>query len=525
MSSFLTLDSVALATPSGRLLFSDLTLTVGRECVGVVGRNGTGKSTLLRAILGQTPLQSGAVAVNGSVAVLEQVVTPGDELAAQALGVSAALARLERIKAGSGTEQDFGEADWDLPRRLEEVLAAAGLPPVDLGRPLASFSGGERTRLAIAGLLLAQPDLLLLDEPTNNLDDNGRAAIADLLANWHGGALLVSHDRALLQSVDRIVALSPVGVSIHGGGWSTWVAARDAARAQAEAQLEAAERDVRTARREAQSAREGQARRDRAGQAYAASGSAPKILMGRQRERAENSAGGNHAQAEDRIDAKVLALETARTRIEVATPLKVAIEPCNLPPGRLVLACHELVWGVGERLVISGLTFSLRGPERVALIGRNGAGKTTVLKLAAGIIAPTSGTIERLVPLAMLDQTVSLLDPDARLIDNMRRLNPELAENGARAALARFAFRNIAGDRPVRELSGGERLRAGLACVLSARTVPQLLILDEPTNHLDLESIEVIEQALRAFDGALLLASHDAAFRDAVGVTRQIQLG
>jgi ATPase subunit of ABC transporter with duplicated ATPase domains len=247
--------------------------------------------------------------------------------------------------------------------------------------------------------------------------------------------------------------------------------------------------------------------------------------MGRQRERAENSAGGNHAQAEDRIDAKVLALETARTRIEVATPLKVAIEPCNLPPGRLVLACHELVWGVGERLVISGLTFSLRGPERVALIGRNGAGKTTVLKLAAGIIAPTSGTIERLVPLAMLDQTVSLLDPDAKLIDNMRRLNPELAENGARAALARFAFRNIAGDRPVRELSGGERLRAGLACVLSARTVPQLLILDEPTNHLDLESIEVIEQALRAFDGALLLASHDAAFRDAVGVTRQIQLG
>lgn len=524
MSSFLTLDSVALATPSGRLLFSALTLTVGRECVGVVGRNGSGKSTLLRAILGQAPVHSGAVAVNGSVAMLEQIVTPGNELAAHALGVSAGLARLARIEAGSGTERDFGEADWDLPRRLEEVLAAAGLPPVDLGCPMASFSGGERTRLAIAGLLLAEPDLLLLDEPTNNLDDDGRAAVADLLANWRGGAILVSHDRALLQSVDRIVALSPVGVSIHGGGWLEWAAARDAARAQAEAQLEAAERDVRAARKEAQSAREGQARRDRAGKAYAASGSAPKILLGRQRERAENSAGGSHAQAQDHIDAKVVALETARTRIDVVTPLKVAIAPCHLPPGRLVLACHDVIWGVGERQVIAGLTFSLRGPERVALTGRNGAGKTTVLKLVAGLIAPTSGTIERLVPFAMLDQTVSLLDPDASLTDNMRKLNPELGENEARAALARFAFRGAAGDRLVRELSGGERLRAGLACVLSARSVPQLLLLDEPTNHLDVESIEVIEQALRAFDGALLLVSHDAAFRDAVGVTREIQL-
>ena len=170
MSSFLTLDSVALATPSGRSLFSGLSLNLGRECVAVVGRNGAGKSTLLRAVLGQIAPQAGTIAVHGTVGLLEQVVEPGGETAAEALGVAAALARLERIEAGAGTERDFSEADWTLPHRLEGTLAAAGLPPLDLARPLASFSGGERTRIAIARLLVDPPDLLLLDEPTNNLD-------------------------------------------------------------------------------------------------------------------------------------------------------------------------------------------------------------------------------------------------------------------------------------------------------------------------------------------------------------------
>jgi ATPase subunit of ABC transporter with duplicated ATPase domains len=180
---------------------------------------------------------------------------------------------------------------------------------------------------------------------------------------------------------------------------------------------------------------------------------------------------------------------------------------------------------VDARPVIDDPSFALVGPERVAITGRNGAGKTTVLRLAAGELAPDRGQIHRAVEhVAVLDQQVALLDRTQTVIGNMRRLNLLLNENAARAALARFAFRNVEADKPVATLSGGEALRAGLACVLSAAVVPQLLLLDEPTNHLDLDSIEVIEAALRAYDGAIVVVSHDPAFLEAIGVTRKIAL-
>jgi ATPase subunit of ABC transporter with duplicated ATPase domains len=524
MSSLLTLQSVALAAPSGRLLFSDLSLSVGRERVGVVGRNGSGKSTLLRAILGSVAPKSGTIYLQGSVGILEQLVEPGDETAAQALGVSAELAILDRIESGMGCEEDFVRANWALPMALEEALAASGLALSDLNRPLRSFSGGERTRLYIARLLIDRPDLLLLDEPTNNLDEEGKAAIAGLIATWRGGAIVVSHDRELLEGVDRIVALSEVGVMVHGGGWSSWVAERDAERERAAAHREEAERHLRSARREAQTAQERQARRNRNGKAYAAGGSAPKILLGRQRQRAENSSGRGHALAGRRIETEVAALVQARKHIEISTPLRVALPPSGLPSSRLVLNFDDVTWCTDKRKIIDRLSFSLRGPERVALTGPNGAGKSTVLRLAAGLIKPDNGTILCPAPLALLDQSVSLLDRNATLLDNLRRFNPTMDENALRAALARFAFRNVAAERMVKDLSGGECLRAGLACVLSAARVPQFLMLDEPTNHLDVESIEVIENALRQYDGALLIVSHDRSFRDAVGMTRQIDL-
>ncbi|MBV1689412.1 ATP-binding cassette domain-containing protein [Novosphingobium sp. G106] len=525
MPRFLNLDSVSAATPSGRLLFSGLSLSFGDERTGLVGRNGSGKSTLLRMIEGKVAPSAGTVTRTGTIGMLRQALLAGDATAADALGVAEALARMDRIEAGQGSDDDFAEADWTLLARITEALDSAGLPPIALDRPLASFSGGERTRIGIARLLIDPPDLLLLDEPTNNLDAEGRAAIAELLAGWRGAAIVASHDRELLEGMDRIVSLAPTGITVHGGGWSSWVAARDAAREAAETELDRAGRDARTQTREAQAARERQARRDKAGRTYAASGSAPKILLGRQKERAENSAGRGASLAERRGEESAATLVAARAQVEVVTPFTIELPSSGLPANRVLVSFDDVSWGPADEPIIRDLSFTITGPERIAVIGRNGAGKTSLMRLIGGALAAKSGTVKS-VPerAALLDQEVALLDRNASILRNMRRLNPALTDNQARAALARFAFRNVDAEKPVSVLSGGESLRAGLACVLSASPMPQLLLLDEPTNHLDIDSVEVIEAALRSYDGAILAVSHDPAFLEAIGVTRTIEL-
>jgi ATPase subunit of ABC transporter with duplicated ATPase domains len=209
----------------------------------------------------------------------------------------------------------------------------------------------------------------------------------------------------------------------------------------------------------------------------------------------------------------------------VLQPLSVVLPPSGLPAGKTVLRIDEASAGfVPGRPVLRNLSFAVVGPERIAVTGANGSGKTTLLSLLTGRLAPERGTVRVMVPLAMLDQKVGLLDPAASIRDNFRRLNPDTDENACRAALARFMFRADAALQTVASLSGGQMLRAGLACVLGGPAPPQLLMLDEPTNHLDIESIEAVEAGLRAYDGALVIASHDEAFLDAVGITRRLAL-
>jgi ATPase subunit of ABC transporter with duplicated ATPase domains len=371
---------------------------------------------------------------------------------------------------------------------------------------------------------IAAPDLLLLDEPTNNLDKDGRAAIAALIAGWRGGVVVASHDRALLENMDRIVELTPIRCRIVEGGWSDFVAVRDAEREAAIADLDRAETGLRQAERGAQRQSEKKARRDKAGRAFGASGSEPKIILGMMKERAEDS-GARDAKLAERLIGEAEAMRTAaRTQVEIVTPLRIELPESGLSSSRELLRFEDAVIERGST-VIGPLDFSIRGPERVALAGPNGTGKTSVLLMAAGALEPSRGKVVRADRIALLDQHVGLLRRDASILDNLRTLNPDLTENEAYAALARFAFRNQAALRIVGTLSGGERLRAGLACVLPAARPPQLLLLDEPTNHLDVDSIEVLEAALAGFDGALLVASHDPAFLAAIGIEREIVLG
>jgi ATPase subunit of ABC transporter with duplicated ATPase domains len=523
MTALVVLDSISLTTPDGRPLFDGLTLAPGRERTGIVGRNGCGKSTLLRLIDGEAEPMSGSVHRAGSIGMLAQLAD--DRLTvAQALGVTGALARLRRLERGEGSLDDAAEADWTLEGRIEGALAGTGLAALPVDRAIASLSGGERTRVALARLLIEQPDMLLLDEPTNNLDADGRAAVAQLLARWQGGCVVASHDRALLEQVDRIVELTPVGVTVFGGAWSAFAEQRDAARVRAEADLDRASDALRNAERSVQKAREKKARRDKAGRAYRASGSQNKLFLDAEQQRAENSAAREGRIADRLIEDRAEALTEARARVEILTPLTIELPVTGLPRSELI-AFSEVVMAHGDRRLFGPLSFAVRGPERIAIRGANGSGKTTLLRLISGDLAPDMGDIRRLTDrIAMLDQHVSLLDLSLGILDNMRRLNADLSGNEAHAALARFAFRNKAALQIAGTLSGGERLRAGMACVFARPQPPLLLLLDEPTNHLDLAAIEELEGALNGFDGALIVVSHDRTFLQAIGIEREIAL-
>jgi ATPase subunit of ABC transporter with duplicated ATPase domains len=443
MSALLTLDSLSVATPDGRVLFDGLTLAVGRERIGLAGRNGSGKSSLLRVIAGEAEPRAGKVHRAGRIGMLRQTLDDR-ETVAQALGVADLIARLRRLEAGQGSPGDAAEADWTLEPRLAAALDEVGLGGPQLDRSVASLSGGERTRTAIARLSIEGPDMLLLDEPTNNLDADGRSAVARLVRNWRGGLIVASHDRALLEEVDRIVELAPSGVTIFGGGWTAFAAARDAERARADAELVRARSAARTAAREAQVAKERQDKRDKAGRAKRAKGDAPKLLLDARLAQAERTAARNRKVAGRLTGDSQERLNQARERVEIVTPLAMALPSVDLPAARELLTFRDVVMEQGKRRLFGPLSFGLRGPERIAVSGPNGAGKTTLLRLISGETAPASGEIQCFTSrIVLLDQHVTLLQP---------------------------------------------------------------------------------QETLAAFDGALIVVSHDVQFLKAIGVTREIAL-
>ncbi|QHP73368.1 ABC-F family ATP-binding cassette domain-containing protein [Bradyrhizobium sp. LCT2] len=525
MPASIILSNLSLSTPDGRSLFSSIDLSFAAERTGLVGRNGVGKSTLLASICREHVPTSGRILTNGTVGLLRQdVQLLAGATVADLFGVREALKLLGRAARGDASADDIAAIDWTLEARLASALARVGF---DLApdTELSCLSGGQMTRVRLAALVFAEPDFLLLDEPTNNLDQAGRRAVIDLLAAWRGGAIVISHDRGLLETMDAIVELTSLGATRYGGNWSRYREQKAVELAAVRHDLAYAEKRLSEIDGKAQESMERKARKDSGGRKKRAKGDMPRILAGARKDRSEDT-GGKTAQVAERRRAEALeAVDTARRRVEILQPLSVRLPSTNLPAGREVVWLDRVSAGYHpERAILRDLSFAIVGPQRVAVVGPNGSGKTTLLRLIAGEMCPLVGTVRVKPDFALFDQTVSLLDPAISILDNFRRLNPEAGMNACHAALARFMFRADAALQIAGSLSGGQLLRAGLACVFGGATPPSLLILDEPTNHLDIASIEAVEAGLRAYDGALLVVSHDEAFLQAIRITRRLDL-
>jgi len=525
MCASIVISDLAWSTPENHRLFSELNLVFSAERAGLVGRNGVGKSSLLKLIAGELKPFSGKISVSGTLGVLRQTVrVDPDETVADLFGAREGLAILRRADRGEASLDDLTIADWTLPSRLTAALSGADLS-CEPDTRLAALSGGQRTRIALAALVFAAPDFILLDEPTNNLDRAGRKAVLELLAGWRNGAIVVSHDRELLENMDAIVELSTLGAQRYKGGWSVYRELKALELAGAQRELADAEKRIAEVNRSAQQSVERKARKDSAGKKKGAKGDMPRIVLGGLKNLSEVTSGANARLAQRRRDEALEARALARERIETLQTLSVTIASTGLPVGKEVVRVDAVTAGYEpEHPILREQSLLICGPERIAITGPNGSGKSTLLALIGGKLQAWSGTVSVMTDFALLDQRVELLDPALSIRDNFLRINPLADENACRTVLARFLFRADAALQQVATLSGGQLLRAGLACVLGGGKPPALLMLDEPTNHLDIESIEAVEAGLRAYDGALLVVSHDEAFLSAIAISRRVLL-
>ncbi|WP_406005716.1 ATP-binding cassette domain-containing protein [Streptomyces sp. NBC_00637] len=524
MTHSITCTSLAFSWPDGTPVFDGLDVAFGPGLTGLVGVNGSGKSTLLKLIAGQLAPADGTVRLAGEVGHLPQNVTLDTTLKVDAaLGIAAQRAALHAIEAGDASERHFETLgdDWDVEERALATLGELGLGHIDLDRTIGEVSGGESVMLRLAALLLRRPDILLLDEPTNNLDLHARRRLYAAVTSWPGVLVVVSHDRELLDLVDQIADLRAGEVTWYGGNFSAYEEALATEQEAAERMVRVAEADLKKQKRELVDAHLKLARRKRYGQKMWDSKREPKIVMGARKRSAQESAGKHRilheeklAEAKDRLDD---AVEAVRDDDEI----RVDLPYTAVPPGREVLLLRDLRLAYGAR-VDGGL--DLRGPERVALVGRNGAGKTTLLRTVAGELAPEAGEAHAHVPLRFLPQRLDILDDELTVAENVARFAPGATNNRIRARLARFLFRGARADQKAATLSGGERFRASLAALMLAEPAPQLLMLDEPTNNLDIASVRQLTTALESYEGALIVASHDLPFLESIGITRWLLL-
>ena len=375
-------------------------------------------------------------------------------------------------------------------------------------------SGGERVRAAIVRALREQPAWLLLDEPTNHLDAAGRAWVYELARGWKLGLLVSSHDVRLLEELDEVLEVRDRSIRRYAAAYRDYVDLRRREREAAAAAYRSAQSTLQRERRELQTAMERSARRASAGRKHAIASNMDKALRGNLQRRAESSAGRALGAHEHRLQSARQQADRLRSGLTAPLDMAIDLRGGDVPRGKTVVSGEFDPSPGGARLWERPLHLDIVGPERIHLAGRNGTGKTQLL------LALTDAARTRT---AYLDQHLSLLPAGASLAQAMRMFAPDLPEHERRIRLGRLGFEQDGALRAIDTLSGGERVRAAFG-MLFAGEPPGLLLLDEPTNNLDADAVDELVSALRAYGGALVVASHDAPFVERIDIERRIDL-
>lgn len=527
----LILQNISYQHPNKDILFTNLSLVIKEhDKIALVGNNGTGKSTLLKIMAGILQPSSGTVLQNTELYYMPQHFGQFNDMTiAQALRIDIKLKALKAILEGEVTEKNMTTLndDWTLEERCAEALKHWQLAGINLEEKMGSLSGGQKTKVLLAGIHIHDPQIILLDEPSNHLDMQSREILYDYIRSANKALVIVSHDRTLLDLLNAVCELSPKGITAYGGNYQFYKEQKKIELNALQENLEEQEKALRKARAVEREANERQQKLDARGKKKQEKSGVPTIMMNTLRNNAEKSTSKMKDVHAEKISGLSDTVNKLRKELPTKDKMKIGLDDSSLHTGKVLVLAQEINYGYDNKMLWDqSLSFQINSGQRVAIRGANGSGKTTLIKLMLGILHPVSGTIMLNMTNAIyIDQDYSLVDNELIVYEQAQQFNTDkLEEHEVKSKLTHFLFNKAYWDKPCKVLSGGEKMRLILCCLTLSSKAPDIIVLDEPTNNLDIQNIEMLTDAIRDYKGTVIAISHDQHFLHEIGIEDEIIL-
>jgi len=527
----LILQNISYTLPNKNLLFDNINLTVNwQEKIALIGNNGSGKSTLLKIIAKELQPTAGLINSEADLYYVPQIFGQYNQLSiGQALKVEDKLHALQQILNGNASEEYFNvlNDDWTIEDRCKEALNYWQLENPDLSQKMETLSGGQKTKVFLAGIAIHQPEVVLLDEPSNHLDVAGRQLLYDFIQSTKHTLVVVSHDRKLLNLLNPVCELSKHGLKMYGGNYEFYTGQKEIENNALNQDLQSKEKALRKAREKERETLERQQKSDSRGKGKQEKAGVARIMMNTLRNKAENSTSKVKDIHAEKIDGISQELQELRSTLPGIDKVKFGFENAALHRGKILFKATGINYAYHNQLIWkNNLTFQLNSGDRMTLKGLNGSGKTTLIKIISGQLAPQTGSIYRADNQSVyIDQDYSLIDNQLKVYEQAQQFNKgALQEHEIKIRLSRFLFTKEDWDKTCSVLSGGEKMRLMLCCLIIGNQSPDIIILDEPTNNLDIQNIEILTSAINEYQGTLIVVSHDETFLEQTKTDQTIQL-
>ena len=541
----ISIQQISYIHPDKEVLFSDLNFAISKgQKLGLVGNNGCGKSTLLQIIAGQLSPSSGVIVRLDDLYYIPQHFGQYDSLTiAQALQIERKQQALHAILSGDASNENFVilDDDWNIEERSIAALDLWGLGQFTLSYPMNLLSGGEKTRVFLAGMDIHHPSVILMDEPTNHLDSSGRQRLYDWVEKCRSTLLVVSHDRTLLNLLPEICELEKHQINYYGGNYEFYKEQKTLMQEALQQRIEEKEKALRIARKVARETAERRDKQNVRGEKNNIKKGVPRIVLNALQGKSEKSTSKLNSTHQEKAEKLTGERNQLRSSLSPTAILKTDFNSSSLHTGKILVTAKEINFGYhpnsdsndiqdnGDfklQLWQTPISFQLKSGDRLRIEGVNGSGKTTLLKLITGQLQPQEGNLTRMeFTYVYLNQEYSIIDDRNSILEQTYAFNNRnLPEHEIKIILNRYLFPASEWDKSCRKLSGGEKMRLAFCCLMISNNTPDMFILDEPTNNLDIQSIEIITATIKNYTGTVIAISHDDYFIQEIGIEQRILL-